>query len=406
MIEIAVGSLLLILLVLLLTVGLLVARNALVPQESLVVTINGDTRIDAARGDVLLSVLHKAGVAVPAACGGKGTCGLCRVEVTGEGAGQPVATERGILSPHERKVHIRLACQVNLRGAVDVSIAAGVLEADSFDCRVRSNRMLAPLIRELVLDLPVGKEIDFRAGAYMQLRAPAYDLDFSRLDIPNRFIETWRVSGWSELNGSSDTPVSRAYSIANRPEDAGSLVFNIRLAVPPAGQENEIPPGVVSSYLFSLQDGDTVAVAGPFGEFHAQPTHKDMVFIGGGVGMAPLRALIHEQIGQGSSRRMFYFYGARTAADLFYVDEFERIAANHPTFSWTPALSDPAPGDRWTGETGFIHETVRKGMSAHPAPEDCEYYLCGPPVMISAVIATLERLGVERRFIFNDDFGT
>lgn len=406
MTEIAVGSLLLILLVLLLTVGLLVARNALIPQESLVVTVNGTTRIDAARGDVLLSVLQESGVAIPAACGGKGTCGLCRVGVSGAGAGVAVATERGILSPSERKDHVRLACQVTLRGPVDVSVAAGILDADSFESRVRSNQMLAPLIRELVLDLPDGKEIDFHAGAFMQLRAPAYDLDFSTLAIPAPFAEMWRISGWNKLNGGSSTPVSRAYSIANRPEDAGSLVFNIRLAVPPAGREQDLPPGIVSSYLFALQQGDTLGAAGPFGEFQAQPTQKDMVFIGGGVGMAPLRALIHEQIGARTGRRMMYFYGARTRTDLFYVEEFEGMAARHAQFSWTPALSDPAPGDRWTGETGFIHETVRKRMSDHPAPEDCEYYLCGPPVMISAVIATLERLGVERRFIFNDDFGT
>ncbi|MCK8462479.1 NADH:ubiquinone reductase (Na(+)-transporting) subunit F [Aliiroseovarius sp. S1339] len=406
MTEIAVGSLLLILLVVLLTVGLLAARNRLIPQESLIVTVNDDTSIEASRGDNLLSVLQSAGVPVPAACGGKGTCGLCRLAVSGEGAGLPVATERGILSPSERRDHVRLACQVNLRGAVGVSVAADILDAESIDCRVRSNRMLAPLIRELVLDLPDGKKIDFHAGSFMQLYAPPYDLDFSRLDIPAPFAETWKISGWTGLKGGSDVPVSRAYSIANRPEDAGRLVFNIRLAVPPAGQEREVPPGIVSSYLFSLKSGDTVGAAGPFGDFHAQPTGKDMVFIGGGVGMAPLRALIHEQIGQGSGRRMFYFYGARTAADLFYVDEFDAIAAKHPNFSWTPALSDPAPGDRWTGETGFIHQTVRKGMSAHPTPEDCEYYLCGPPVMISAVIATLEQMGVERRNIFNDDFGT
>ncbi|MFZ7089938.1 NADH:ubiquinone reductase (Na(+)-transporting) subunit F [Primorskyibacter sp. 2E233] len=406
MIEIAVGSLFLVLLVLLLTIGLLVARNALIPQESLVVTVNDDTRIEAARGDVLLGVLQGAGLAVPAACGGKGTCGLCRVTVSGAGAGTPVATERGILSSAERKDNMRLACQVNLRGTVDVSVASGVLDAESFECTVRSNTMMAPLIRELVLDLPEGKTIDFHAGAFMQLRAPAYDLDFSDLEIPEPFEDTWRISGWAAMKGGSDTPVTRAYSIANRPEDAGRLVFNIRLAVPPPGQEQVTPPGIVSSYLFALQSGDTVGAAGPFGEFHAQPTTKDMVFIGGGVGMAPLRALIHEQIGQGTGRRMFYFYGARTAADLFYVEEFNQIARNHANFSWTPALSDPAPGDRWTGETGFIHETVRKGMSAHPAPEDCEYYLCGPPVMISAVIATLERLGVERSSIFNDDFGT
>jgi Na+-transporting NADH:ubiquinone oxidoreductase subunit F len=406
MIEIAFGSAVVAGLVLLLTVGLLGARRRLVPQGVATITLNHDKTIDAARGDVLLAALHGAGIAIPAGCGGSGTCGLCRVHVTGEGAGEALATERGILSLAERRDHVRLACQVSLRGPVDVEVPADILDADSFACRVKSNRMLAPLIRELVLEVPEGKDIAFRAGGFMQLRAPAYGLDFATLDIPPPFERTWRVSRWFDLKVISDGPVTRAYSIASRPEDAGTLVFNIRLAVPPAGQEREVPPGLCSSYLFSLKAGDSVDVSGPFGEFHVQPTRKDMVFIGGGVGMAPLRAMIHEQIGLGTTRRMSYFYGARTLSDLFYVEEFDRIAHAHSNFTWTPALSDPAPGDRWTGETGFIHDTVRKTMARHPAPEDCEYYLCGPPVMISAVIAMLERLGVERASIFNDDFGT
>jgi Na+-transporting NADH:ubiquinone oxidoreductase subunit F len=182
-------------------------------------------------------------------------------------------------------------------------------------------------------------------------------------------------------------------------------VFNIRLAVPPAGREADVAPGLVSSWLFSLKPGDLVNASGPFGEFHVQPTKRDMVFIGGGVGMAPLRAMIHQELGRGTTRRIWYFYGARTAADLFYSDEFEALATEFNAFSWTPALSDPAPGDRWTGATGFIHETLRAELGAHSAPEDCEYYLCGPPVMISAVLGTLERLGVERSSVFYDDFG-
>ncbi len=404
MTEIVIGSLLLIGLVLVLTIGLLTARRALIPQGAVSVSVNDAKTIEAARGDTLLAVLHGADIAIPAACGGKGTCGLCRVTVAGEGGGAPVATERGILSPRERKDHVRLACQVSLRGPVSVTVPAETLDAEDFECRVLSNRMLAPLIRELVLEVPEGHEIAFHAGGFMQLRAPAYGLDFSRLDIPEPFAEAWEIAGWTGLRVASDKPVTRAYSIANRPEDKGKLVFNIRLAVPPAGQEQEVPPGLVSSYLFALAPGETVAAAGPFGEFHAQPTGREMVFIGGGVGMAPLRAMIHEQIVSG--RRMRYFYGARTRADLFYVGEFEALAAENADFSWTPALSDPAPGDRWTGETGFIHETVQREMAKHPAPDECEYYLCGPPVMISAVIATLTRLGVERGSIFNDDFGT
>jgi Na+-transporting NADH:ubiquinone oxidoreductase subunit F len=265
--------------------------------------------------------------------------------------------------------------------------------------------MLAPLIRELIVEIPDGRRFDFRAGGFAQLTAPAFTLDFASIEVPDAFDGAWRIAGWNKLQATSTHPVSRAYSIASRPEDRGLIVFNIRLAVPPAGREDEVPPGIVSSYLFSLDPGDSLDVSGPFGTFHAQLTEREMIFIGGGVGMAPLRAMIHEQIGQGRGRKMTYFYGARSAADLFYVQEFERIAAEHDNFDWVPALSDPAPGDRWTGATGFIHETVRAHLQKHPAPEDCEYYLCGPPMMIAAVLSTLRRLGVERNSIFNDDFG-
>jgi Na+-transporting NADH:ubiquinone oxidoreductase subunit F len=239
----------------------------------------------------------------------------------------------------------------------------------------------------------------------MQIVAPPYRLDFATLALPPEFREAWRIAGWTGLSAASDVAVTRAYSLANRASGTRRAVFDIRLAVPPAGQEHEVPPGIVSSWLFSLDEGDRVEVSGPFGEFHAQPTDREMVFVGGGVGMAPLRAMIHEQLGRGSERRIRYFYGARSAADLFYVDEFDALAAQHDNFTWMPALSDPAPGDHWRGATGFIHQALAAQMRAHPAPEDCEYYLCGPPVMISAVLATLERLGVEPASIFHDDFG-
>jgi len=403
--EIAIGSLVIVALVVGMAIGLLMARRRLIPQEAAIVTVNGDRTIAANRGDKLLGVLHGDGIGIPAACGGNGTCGLCRVTATGEGAGEPQATERGMLSAGERRAHVRLACQVTLRGPVSVEVPTDILAVEGFTCKVVSNRMLAPLIRELVLDVPDGREIEFRAGGFMQLTAPAYDLDFTKVDIPEEFEESWIVANWHKLHAASSKTVTRAYSIANRPEDKGKLVFNIRLAVPPAGRETDLPAGVVSSYLFALKPGDALDVSGPFGEFHAQPTEREMIFIGGGVGMAPLRAMVHEQIGQGSKRKMSYFYGARSAQDLFYREEFEAIAKKHKNFTWTPALSEPAPGDRWTGATGFIHDTVRTALQKHPAPEDCEYYLCGPPVMISAVLAMLQRLGVERQSIYNDDFG-
>ncbi|WP_172296138.1 NADH:ubiquinone reductase (Na(+)-transporting) subunit F [Pseudoruegeria sp. HB172150] len=403
--EIVIGSVVVIALILILTVGLLVARTNLMPGGNVVVTVNETKQIEAKRGDTLLTTLHNAGIGIPAGCGGSGTCGLCRVTATGEGAGEPQATEKGILSAAERRAHTRLACQVSLRGPADVTVPGSVLSAETFDCKVLSNTMVAPLIREFVLELPKGVPWDFIAGGFGQLTAPAYNLRFRDIDVPDRFKETWDISGWTDLQSNSPKPVTRAYSIASRPADAGKIIFNIRLAVPPAGHEGDIPPGVVSSYIFSLEPGDTIGVSGPFGEFHVQDTDAEMVFIGGGVGMAPLRSMIHDQIGKGTHRKMSYYYGARSVADLFYVEEFETIAAQHENFSWHPALSDPAPGDRWTGETGFIHEIVRNHFRGHPAPEDCEYYLCGPPVMISAVFNMLDKLGVERKNIYNDDFG-
>lgn len=403
--EILIGSAVIIGLVLLLTFGLLGARRSLVPQGDVDVTVNESQHISAKRGDTLLNVLHSAGIPIPAGCGGSGTCGLCRVTAGGPGAGEAQATEKGVLSAAERKAGIRLACQTTLRGPATVEVPSDILSAETVSASVISNTMLAPLIRELVLDLPEGFDMNYRAGMFMQLSAPAYSLDFSQIDVPDRFRETWDINGWFRMKGGSDAPVTRAYSIANTPADKGRAVFNIRLAAPPPGHESDIPPGLVSSYLFSRAPGETIDISGPFGEFRVQDTQRDMVFIGGGVGMAPLRAMIHEQIGLGTGRKMSYFYGARSAGDLFYVEEFDSIAAEHPNFTWTPALSDPAPGDRWTGATGFIHEVMRREMAKHPAPEDVEYYLCGPPVMIAAVLTTLRKLGVERHMIHNDDFG-
>ncbi len=406
MTEVLFGSLIIVVLILGLTTVLLLLKARLVPDQGLDVAVNSDLHPTARRGDRLLGVLHNAGIMIPAACGGTGTCGLCRVTVTGQGAGQPQATERGVLSPRDRRAHIRLACQTTLRGDCAVKVPDDILSAGGgFTCKVSSTRMLAPLIREIVVDLPTDHASDFRAGDFMQITSPPYQLDCDTLALPEAFRDAWQIAGWRSMRVGSDTEVTRAYSLASRPEDKGRAVFNIRLAVPPAGRENEIPPGIVSSWLFSVASGDDITLSGPFGDFHVQPTTREMVFVGGGVGMAPLRAMIHQELGRGTKRRVRYFYGARAAIDLLYADEFAALAERHKNFSWTPALSDPAPGDRWTGATGFIHETLRAEMGSHPAPEDCEYYLCGPPVMISAVLSTLGQLGVDPSSIFYDDFG-
>ncbi|WP_227287218.1 NADH:ubiquinone reductase (Na(+)-transporting) subunit F [Boseongicola sp. H5] len=406
MTEVLLGSLVIVALTVGLSAALIAVRRRLVPDTGLDVAVNGAVHVVARRGDKLLGVLHDAGIAIPAACGGTGTCGLCRVTVTGVGAGEPQATERGVLSARDRRAHIRLACQTSLRGDCAVQVPDDILSAGGgFVCQVTSTRMLAPLIREIVVDLPADRPSEFRAGDFMQITAPPYQLDFATLDLPPAFRDAWDIAGWRSMRVGSEAEVTRAYSLASRPEDKGQAVFNIRLAVPPAGRETEVPPGIVSSWLFSVEPGDDITLSGPFGDFHVQPTGREMIYVGGGVGMAPLRAMIHQELARGTERRIRYFYGARSAADLFYSEEFAALAARHENFSWTPALSDPAPGDRWTGATGFIHDTLRAEMSGHPTPEDCEYYLCGPPVMISAVLATLERLGVEASSIFYDDFG-
>ena len=406
MTEVLFGSMIIIALIVGLAISLLVLRTRLIPDTALDVSVNNRMHVTARRGDKLLGVLHDAGILIPAACGGSGTCGLCRVEVTGEGSGGPQATERGVLTPRERRDNIRLACQTSLRGDCSVRVPEDILSAGGgFVCKVASVRMLAPLIREIVAELPEDRSSEFRAGDFMQITAPPYTLDFSTLDIPVAFRDAWEIAGWRALKSSSDAEVTRAYSLASRPEDIGRAVFNIRLAVPPPGREDVVPPGVVSSWLFSIERGDEITLSGPFGDFHVQPTDREMVYVGGGVGMAPLRAMIHQELGRGSERRIRYFYGARSVADLFYSEEFAELAERHSNFSWTPALSDPAPGDRWTGATGFIHQTLHAELKNHPAPEECEYYLCGPPVMISAVLSTLAQLGVEREAIFYDDFG-
>ncbi|MGR3638247.1 NADH:ubiquinone reductase (Na(+)-transporting) subunit F [Alterinioella nitratireducens] len=406
MTEVLLGSLIIVALVVGLAAGLLAARRRLIPDGGIDITVNEALHLVARRGAKLLAVLHNADIRIPAACGGVGTCGQCRVTVTGEGAGETQATERALLSPQERRARVRLACQTSLHGDCAVQVPENALTAGGGTvCTVASTRMLAPLIREIVVELPEDHPTEFRAGDFMQITAPPYRLDFADLDVPPAFQDAWDIAGWRALRSRSSAVVTRAYSLASRPEDAGRAVFNIRLAVPPAGQEEEIPPGVVSSWLFSVAPGDQITLSGPFGDFHVQPTGREMVYVGGGVGMAPLRAMIHQELGRGSDRRIRYFYGARTAADLFYTEEFSTLAARHDHFSWTPALSDPAPGDRWTGATGFVHEILRAEMAGHPAPEECEYYLCGPPVMISAVLSTLARLGVEPALIFYDDFG-
>ncbi|MGB3277596.1 MAG: NADH:ubiquinone reductase (Na(+)-transporting) subunit F [Pseudorhodobacter sp.] len=406
MTEIVLGTALLTLVILFLTATVILARRVLMPSRAVTLTVNGTKQIAARAGDRLLSALNDGGILVPSACAGAGTCGLCRVTVT-DGGGAALPTEAAILTLAERRQGQRLACQLVLRGDVELDVPEDALGADTFTCTVREARFLTPLIREVVLDLPPGTHPQIVAGSFLQITAPVYSLPLSDLTVPPEHARIW--DQFRALSVNNETPVTRAYSISNRPEDnrAGRIVLNIRLALPPPTLVG-VPPGIVSTYLFGVSPGDPVLASGPFGSFRAQETGREMVFIGGGVGMAPLRAIILDQLERiGTGRRMSFWYGARNEAELFYFDEMDDLARRYPNFRWTPALSDPRPSGGWQGATGFVHQVVQERfLAGHAAPEDCEYYLCGPPLMIKAVLAMLDDAGVNKAAIFNDDFGS
>jgi len=404
--EVVLGSVVFIVIVLVLCSVILLAQSVLLPTGSVTVRINDQQDITARAGDRLLTALTDRGIAVPSACGGAGTCGQCRMFI-GKNRSPPLPTEAAILSRAELASGLRLACQTTLRSNISVTLPKCILTAQTWDCTVISSRTIAPIIRELVLAPSGGTAFTFEPGAFVQIEAPAYDLAFADYDIAPPHRSAWDHQGLDELRAQSKGGVSRAYSIANNAlADAGKIVLLVRLALPPP-QHSDAPPGVVSSWLFGLREGERVSVTGPFSSFAAQTTEREMVFIGGGVGMAPLRAIISDQLERRNThRKMSFWYGARSSVDLFYEQEFEWLQAKHPNFRWTVALSDPTPEDNWQGETGFIHEVaLRKALAAHPAPHDCEYYLCGPPMMIKAVLAMLDDLGVGPDQIFNDDFG-
>ncbi|MCW5717909.1 MAG: NADH:ubiquinone reductase (Na(+)-transporting) subunit F [Bauldia sp.] len=392
--------------VLLLSSAVMAARSWLLPGGAVDITVNGARSLSGPAGASLLGVLHDAGIPVPASCGGKGTCGLCRVTLKEDG-GMPSPAETARLSRGELRKGLRLACQVRLRKGLAVTVSESLFGVSRWTCAVRSARTLSPLIREVVLALPTDGRLTFRPGAFVTVTAPPYELSFAGMEIGEAHRADWDRLGLWKLRSTNRETVRRAYSIANKPDQADCIVLLVRLALPPPAAAGA-PPGVVSSFLFGLAPGDTVEVEGPHGEFMAHEGDREMIFIGGGVGMAPLRAIIFDQLDHhGTSRRISFWYGARSAIDLFYVEEFEALKARHPNFDWTVALSDPQAEDAWTGATGFIHNVVyERHLRDHPAPEDCEYYLCGPPLMVKAVLAMLDELGVDPDAIFFDDFGS
>lgn len=389
-------------------VGLiLVARRILLPTGSARVRVNDRRSLDGALGDRLLEALGAAGIELPSACGGKGTCGQCRVSFVAA-APPPLPTERARLSARELAQGERLACQVTLRADVAIRIPDEIFGVQRWSCRVRSARFVGTMIREIVADLPDAERIDFRAGSFVQIAVPPYRLRFRDLRVDESVRPEWdRLDLW-RYEVASAAAVTRAYSLANPPAEDRVIQLLVRLATPPASAPPGAPPGVASSWLCALQPGDALDVAGPYGHFFADASEREMILVGGGAGMAPLRSHVLDQLGRlRATRAISFWYGARSRRELFYADEFDPLARAHPNFHWLPALSEPRPEDRWEGEVGFIHEVLeRRHLATHPAPEACEYYLCGPPLMARATIAMLERLGVAPESIHFDDFGS
>jgi Na+-transporting NADH:ubiquinone oxidoreductase subunit F len=403
--EILLGSLVFAGVIMTLVLGVLLARRWLAPAGEVAIRVNEKEWVGA-RGERLLDAFSRQGLHLPAACGGKGTCGQCVVHVVA-GGGQALPTERARLTPGEIGRGLRLACQLVVREPLAVRVHEELLGVREWQCRVRSTRFVGTLMKEIVFDLPEGETLGARAGSYVQVRSQPYDLRFADLALEAPVRAEWERLGLLALEASGAAPTTRAYSLANLPSDDDCAVLVVRIATPPSGAPPGTPPGVVSSYLFSLVPGDSVSLAGPFGHFFANESDAEMIFVGGGAGMAPMRAHIHDQLTRRrTDRNLSFWYGARSRRELFYVEEFEALAAAHANFRFVVALSEPRPEDDWSGELGFVHEVLlRRHLDEHPAPEACEYYLCGPPLMLRATRAMLDRLGVPPENVRFDDFG-
>jgi Na+-transporting NADH:ubiquinone oxidoreductase subunit F len=393
--------------ILLLVAVLLAAKRKLVAHGDVSILINDDPAkaLKTPAGGTLLETLSNNHIFIPSACGGKGACGVCEVIVKA-GGGDLLPTETGFISRGEAKRGCRLACQVKVKRDMRIEIAPEIFDVRKWKCKVVSNRNVATFIKELKLALPEGDEVPFRAGGYVQLECPPHSIDFRTFDIEPEFRDTWDKFDLWRFKSVLTEPIERAYSMANYPLEKGLLLFTIRIAFPPE-YRSDIPPGIMSSYVFNLKPGDELTVSGPFGEFFARDTDREMCFIGGGAGMAPMRSHIFDQLKRlHSKRKITFWYGARSMREAFYVDEFEQLQKDNPNFEWHLALSEPLPEDNWSGATGFIHNVLfEQYLKDHPAPEDIEYYMCGPGMMNQAVIRMLLAQGVDRENVMLDDFG-
>jgi Na+-transporting NADH:ubiquinone oxidoreductase subunit F len=405
---------------------LMVAKARLVNSEDVTININDDPDLSftAASGTTLLQMLSAQKLFIPSACGGKGTCGVCKVHVH-EGGGAMLPTERGHITRGEEREGCRLSCQLKVKSDMKIELEAELFSIKKWQCTVRSNHNVATFIKELVLELPDGESVPFRAGGYIQIEAPVHEVHYKDFIVEDEYREDWDTFKLWQFVSTVSEPVTRAYSMANYPEEFGIIMLNVRVASPPWDRRKDgymdVPPGKMSSFIFGQTPGDKVTISGPYGEFFAKDTDNEMVFIGGGAGMAPMRSHIFDQFHRiHTKRKVTYWYGARSFREAFYVEDFDNIQKDNPNFEWHIALSNVIPEDDWDnpesparkmlgskkGYTGFIHQVLLDNyLNDHPSPEDCEYYLCGPPMMNAAVLKMLDDLGVEPENILLDDFG-
>jgi len=401
----------LIFLLLLLTL-ILYAKTKLTTAGLVKVTINGEKTLEVEAGNTILTTLGNNKIFLPSACGGGGTCSLCKCQVY-EGGGEILPTEAPYFTRKEIQEKWRLGCQVKVKEDMDIKIPEEIFGIKKWECTVSSNNSVATFIKELDLKLPEGEILEFQNGGYIQIDIPEYDIDFTediKPHIEEEYREDWDKMNIWDLKCKNDEPIFRAYSMANHPAEGNRVMLNIRIATPPwdraKGKFMDVQPGLASSYTYSLKPGDKVTISGPFGEFFIQETDREMVFVGGGAGMAPMRShIFHLFHTEKTSRKTTFFYGARSLREMFYDDEFKDIEKNFPNFKYITGLSEPLDEDNWEGPVGFIHDvTYKEYLKDHPAPEDIEYYLCGPPLMLQAVMKMLDDLGVEEEMIRFDEF--
>ncbi|MEQ1545935.1 NADH:ubiquinone reductase (Na(+)-transporting) subunit F [Methyloglobulus sp.] len=405
MLEILLGIIIFTGIVIALVFGIIGAKSKLVAEGDVEILINHEKKIHVPVGSKLLGALAENGLFVSSACGGGGTCGQCKVKIH-SGGGEILPTELGHITKREAALGERLSCQVSVKHNMDIEVEDEVFGIKKWECTVKSNHNVATFIKELVLELPKGEAINYRAGGFIQIECPPHIAKFSNFDIEKEYREDWdKFNLWRYVSTVKE-PALRAYSMASYPEEK-EIMLNVRIATPPPRADESVPPGIMSSYIFDLKPGDKCTISGPYGEFFAKDTNAEMIFVGGGAGMAPMRSHIFDLLRRlKSKRKMSFWYGARSKREMFYVEDFDMLAKENPNFTWHVGLSDALPEDNWKGYTGFIHNVLFENyLKNHPAPEDCEYYLCGPPMMNTSVVKLLLDNGVEPENIMLDDFG-